>query len=321
MDIISLYYFRELSKDLSMTKTANRLFISQQTLSYHIQILEKEYGTNFFNRTPKMTLTDAGRQLLTTAHSILEEEGNFRNIVNDITKNESGLLRIGAGSQRGLYFLPNVLTDFGKRYPKVKLQLTTNISVHLQEQVLNDDLDLAITNIAEKHPLLTYEFAHYYPIYICIADKLLKHYYGKEAAKIKNTSKNGINIASIQQLPFINMGINNGIDIIMSKAFEEIGVTPNIYLTSRHSHLNAQLCARGLAACFMNHFTLLNELQSLSKGINIFPLLLDGKPTRQMLNIIRHKKNYLPMYTKYFIKLLKADFQKISDETICRVVK
>ena len=47
MDIISLYYFRELSKDLSMTKTANRLFISQQTLSYHIQILEKEYGTNF----------------------------------------------------------------------------------------------------------------------------------------------------------------------------------------------------------------------------------------------------------------------------------
>ena len=40
MDTLSLYYFSELAKDLHITRTANRLFISQQTLSNHIMRLE-----------------------------------------------------------------------------------------------------------------------------------------------------------------------------------------------------------------------------------------------------------------------------------------
>lgn len=36
MDTLSLYYFSELAKDLHITRTASRLFISQQTLSNHI---------------------------------------------------------------------------------------------------------------------------------------------------------------------------------------------------------------------------------------------------------------------------------------------
>ena len=50
MDITSLYYFSELAKDLHMTRTANRLFISQQTLSNHIQRLEEYYGVKLLYR-------------------------------------------------------------------------------------------------------------------------------------------------------------------------------------------------------------------------------------------------------------------------------
>jgi DNA-binding transcriptional LysR family regulator len=52
MDITSLYYFNELSKDLNVTKTAARLFISQQTLSNHIMRMETEFGTKLFYRKP-----------------------------------------------------------------------------------------------------------------------------------------------------------------------------------------------------------------------------------------------------------------------------
>ena len=41
MDLVSLYYFQELSKDLNMTRTAQRLYISQQTLSNHIHRLDE----------------------------------------------------------------------------------------------------------------------------------------------------------------------------------------------------------------------------------------------------------------------------------------
>ena len=57
MDLISLHYFQELSKDLNMTKTAERLYISQQTLSNHIQRLEQYYNAPLFYRKPSLSLT------------------------------------------------------------------------------------------------------------------------------------------------------------------------------------------------------------------------------------------------------------------------
>ena len=65
MDLISLYYFSELAKDLHMTRTANRLFISQQTLSNHIQRLEDYYGTKLFHRKPALPLPDYRRGVCT----------------------------------------------------------------------------------------------------------------------------------------------------------------------------------------------------------------------------------------------------------------
>ena len=60
MDTLSLYYFSELAKDLHITRTANRLFISQQTLSNHIMRLEEYYGVKLLNRKPSLSLTYAG---------------------------------------------------------------------------------------------------------------------------------------------------------------------------------------------------------------------------------------------------------------------
>ena len=57
MDTLSLYYFSELAKDLHITRTANRLFISQQTLSNHIMRLEEYYGVKLLNRKPSLSLT------------------------------------------------------------------------------------------------------------------------------------------------------------------------------------------------------------------------------------------------------------------------
>ena len=70
MDLISLYYFQELSKDLNMTKTAQRLYISQQTLSNHIQRLEQYYGVQLLYRKPSLSLTCAGgvRAVLCPGH-------------------------------------------------------------------------------------------------------------------------------------------------------------------------------------------------------------------------------------------------------------
>ena len=60
MDITSLYYFTEVAKDLHITRTANRLYISQQTLSNHIQRLEEHFGAQLLNRKPHLQHDDEG---------------------------------------------------------------------------------------------------------------------------------------------------------------------------------------------------------------------------------------------------------------------
>ena len=82
MDLESLHYFAELTKDLNMTQTAKRLYLSQQTLSNHIARLERYCGTALFYRKPRLSLTPAGllkqlpmdKELLTEIlHRLLDE--------------------------------------------------------------------------------------------------------------------------------------------------------------------------------------------------------------------------------------------------------
>jgi len=325
MDINSLYYFIELNKDLSkgltMTKTAERLFITQQTLSNHIQRLEKEYGVELFHRTPKMTLTDAGIHMLASAHNIIEEERKIANIINDIKHQESGILRLGTSTQRGINCLPVVLPVFSERYPKVELHLTDAISSVLQEMILNDDIDLALTTVLGIHPLLIQEFVQKSQIYLCISDKLLKHYYPENYQIIKLKGCAGITVGDIKNLPFLIFESPNGLHNIMNRCFEEADITPHVYMSTRYAHLTSQICSSSLAACFMSQITLLNQMSSLAKDVNIFPLLFQSKPVFHKMCLIRHKKHYIPTYSQYFISLLKKHFQQISDVSLARIIK
>lgn len=78
MDLESLHYFAELTKDLNMTQTAKRLYLSQQTLSNHIARLERYCGTALFYRKPRLSLTPAGLALLHFPAASCPRNGNSR---------------------------------------------------------------------------------------------------------------------------------------------------------------------------------------------------------------------------------------------------
>ena len=105
MDTTSLYFFQELSKDLHMTRCAERLYISQQTLSNHIQRLEKELGCRLFldsgTLTPLLKKLEA-KGLVTRRRSSRDE----RNLIVEITDEGKALkdraLAIPAGMAKCL---------------------------------------------------------------------------------------------------------------------------------------------------------------------------------------------------------------------------
>ena len=170
MELVSLYYFSELAKDLHMTRTAERLYISQQTLSNHIARLESYYGTPLLYRKPAMSLTPAGEYVLSSAKTILNEEANLKAILSDIEQQERGILRFGASTLRMNTSLPHILPQFSERFPQVEIRLTDTISSELTELVLDGELDLALTVSRKADPRLTEDRMMDDQVYLCVAD-------------------------------------------------------------------------------------------------------------------------------------------------------
>ncbi|MCI8688146.1 MAG: LysR family transcriptional regulator [Lawsonibacter sp.] len=318
MDLISLYYFSELAKDLHMTRTANRLFISQQTLSNHIQRLEDYYGTKLFYRKPSLSLTTAGEFVLSFARVVNKEQVNLKDILSDIAHQERGVLRFGASNLRLNMCLPAILPQFSARYPHVDIRITDAVTKQLEPLVLNDSLDFAITLNGEDHPRLVSHQLMDDQVYLCVADTLLQSYYGVEAQILKEKAIRGAEVKDFARLPFCVF--NNRAGRQINQCFEAANITPRAYITSTYTRIGTIACFQRLAACFISQMSLVSQGDKIPADLNIFPLHYKGQPLTQRLSLIRMKDRYLSHYSKFFLDQLFQYFSGVESIHMERMV-
>ncbi|GAC1328106.1 MAG: LysR family transcriptional regulator [Chloroflexota bacterium] len=137
--------FNAVAAHLSFSRAAHELSISQPGVSFHIKALEREYGADLFERVGKrLYLTDAGRTLADYVQriSLLEEEA--RVALEELKGLESGLLVVGASATIGIYLLPEVVGEFRKRHPGIKVSLRVGNKRHTIERLLHNELDFGM---------------------------------------------------------------------------------------------------------------------------------------------------------------------------------
>ena len=317
MELVSLYYFTELAKDLHMTRTAERLYISQQTLSNHIARLESYYGTPLLFRKPALSLTPAGEYVLSSAKTIINEEANLKAILSDIEQQERGILRFGASTLRMNTSLPHILPRFSQRFPKVEVRLTDTISSELTELVLDGELDMALTVSSNADPRLAEDHMMDDQVYLCVADSLLQEYYGEKAASLKACSAEGADLKNFSDLPFCLL--ENRIGEKIKNCFADAQVTPRAYITSTYTQISASICFQRLAAAFIPHICLAE--QQIPDDINVLPLFHNGQPLIQQVNLIRLRERYLPRPIRYFQDLLSGYLHAVERVQLERIVK
>lgn len=318
MDILSLYYFSELAKDLHMTRTANRLFISQQTLSNHIQRLEEYYETQLLHRKPTLSLTCAGEFVLGFADVVSKEHTNLKDILSDVEQQERGAIHFGASPLRLNALLPNILPQFSARYPNVEIHITDTFSAQLEPMVLKGDLDFAIILSDKANSKLVEDHLLNDKVYLCVSNELLKLYYGAETEALKEKAIQGANVSEFSKLPFCLHSNRLGMQIW--DCFEEHNIRPKIYTISSDTKISLSLCFQRLAACFATHMRLIDRCSEIPNDLNIFPLYYQGEPLTQKLSLIRHKKRYLAHYSKLFLDLLFQYFSEIEQVHLSRKV-
>lgn len=319
MNITSLYYFLELAENLHMTNTAEKLYISQQTLSNHIKRLEEYYDTLLFNRRPTLSLTSSGEALLSFAKNVIHREQNLKDIISDIESNEKGFLRFGASVARGMISLPEIIPKFNKHYPNVEIRYIDALSLELEQLVEKEDLDFAIILSGNPNRRLIEAPLFKDQIYLCIPDSLLMEYYGEKSKILKDKSLNGANVKDFVRLPFAMY--SNRLGKLILDCFKVVGHEPIVRFTTSYSQLLIPLCLQGLSACFITQMNLSNVIEQFSEKVNIFPLYYKDEPMIQELSLIYHRDRYLPKYSKYFLNILFEYFTKLEQTQLASICK
>lgn len=121
MELRQLQTFREVTRTLSFTRTANTLNYAQSSVSAQIQALEEELNVTLFDRLGRgIVLTDAGQRLIPYVDKILALADEAQKVVTGDTE-PSGVLTIGAPETICAYRLPTVVQAYRRRYPNVDI--------------------------------------------------------------------------------------------------------------------------------------------------------------------------------------------------------
>ncbi|HEY4875483.1 MAG TPA: LysR family transcriptional regulator [Puia sp.] len=151
IDLRHLQVIRAIEKAGSMKLAAEALHVSQSALSHHVKDLERNLGTNVFDRrSKKLWLTETGYKLLNSAEIIMAELVKLENEINALKTGESGTIRISTECYTTYNWLPRLIGNFSKKYPQAQVQIIAEATRKPMHYLQNGLLDIAI--VSRKNP-------------------------------------------------------------------------------------------------------------------------------------------------------------------------
>jgi DNA-binding transcriptional LysR family regulator len=143
----------------SISEAADRLYLSQPTVSLQIQALERELDTILFERRgPKIRLTPEGESLYKLAQPLVEGMDKLQEtFAAACGKLETGELNIAAGESTILYILPEPMRRFAERYPEIRLKLHNVTGREGMALLRADQVDFAIGSMLDVPDDVSYQ--------------------------------------------------------------------------------------------------------------------------------------------------------------------
>ncbi|MGO4303280.1 MULTISPECIES: LysR family transcriptional regulator [unclassified Cupriavidus] len=157
MDVADLRFFEAVARHGSMNRAATALHTVQSNVTARIRALEREVGVALFQRHVRgVSLTPAGQRMLPYAARIAKLVSDARQAAMDDGP-PSGSLVLGTLETTAALRLSPMLSNFARRYPQVRLSLTTGTTCSLAADVVECRLDAAFIAGPVDHPDLCSE--------------------------------------------------------------------------------------------------------------------------------------------------------------------
>ncbi len=289
MDLKQLEVFVAVAKYNSFSKAAKELFLTQPTVSAHIQNLEKNLDTVLVNRNNKIiTLTKAGEILYEHAIYILN---NCKKAIYDIKEYSGkieGIIDIACSSIPETYILPDFLKDFYSDYPNVKFSISRYDSQDAISEILNERISFGFVGSKINNKQIEYvDLIDDELVLITPIDLILEN------------EDNYINLDQLNNLKFIMRKDGSGtqsivIDKLKSHKFPISNLDTIAYVESNESI--KEMVKLGLGVSFVSYNSVIDYINL--KKVRFYKIK-NVNFDRKFYFIFSKKKTFTPLEYKF----------------------
>ncbi len=146
MELYPLKVFLAVVTEKSFSRAAEKLLRTQPAISLAISKLETDLNEKLLDRSGKnLVVTDAGHIVLDYARRFENLSGEMANALAELRDNSAGRLIVGANESSALYLL-KYITQYRRRFPKVKVQIRRGLSSKIPSQIIDGDLELGVVS-------------------------------------------------------------------------------------------------------------------------------------------------------------------------------
>lgn len=165
MEISQLKYAIQVAQEQNFSRAAEKLFITQPTLSQQIGKLEKELGLTLFERTTRsVVLTSAGKDFIEYALQVVQAWNNLNLAMEKHLNLEKGNITIGILPTLSQLGLTHHIVAFLDKYSSIKIEFIEAWSEELVPLLLSNKVDLAFLNPISSQDDHKLQFINFYPL-------------------------------------------------------------------------------------------------------------------------------------------------------------
>ena len=158
MDTRQLNYILTIAECGSISKAANKLFISQSGLNQQLQRIEKELGISLFERdTHHLAITESGTIFLRYARETLNREKQMYAMISDVMDGNVGEIRVNLAMEQGIELFCEIFPEFHAKYPLVELKLEDHIVYDQYKFLAEGKLDIGMVMV-KNHEIEDLEY-------------------------------------------------------------------------------------------------------------------------------------------------------------------
>ena len=249
-----LLYVKTIADEKSITRAAQKLYLTQPSLSHCVMNIERQLGTRLFRRTSSgLVLTYAGEKYYRMACEVLRVYAAFESEISEESDLIRGRITLGITNYLACDLLPRMLPRFHQEHPGIELRVVEETTDELEKSLLSGRLDFAIMHTgagdgASEDPGLAHEVLRRDP-FLLVAPP--DHPYADHAVLREGMKYPELDPALLGGEPFLMVSKGQRIRHVADRVLHQAGVAPQIVFTSRNYETLRRLCAQGMGYTFV----------------------------------------------------------------------